>query len=216
MNIEDIKIGETYNVRMHVSDYYDGIIFCSTVISDDDKDGLQCGEEYEICHDEVDAFSPINPYTPLNLPTMTEIPEAYPKYDPCRLFKAGDVVEYRPKNGRANPNMLVGRKYKVHVDEPCDSGIVQVEIDPIRHIDTFVSYDQLKLVTPVEELEPYTVGKAEINTTDGEYDTWAVYDEHGYIVAQFAEEAYKPGEAKARAEAERDSRNAEWRKEMEK
>ena len=57
--------------------------------------------------------------------------------------------------------------------------------------------------------KPYDVFKGSYDTEEGEYDTWEVCNKHGNMVAQFVEEAYAPGEAKARAEAERDRLNAE-------
>lgn len=127
-----------------------------------------------------------------------------PKYDPCRLFKKGDEVEYHPKDGRANPNLLVGRKYKVAADEPCDSGIVQVEFDGLRHLDTFVAYNNLELVTPVEELEPYTVR---------EYEESFAVEKSGNIYSVFFKGSYY-AKAKEAAETERDRLNAEYRKEQ--
>lgn len=142
-----------------------------------------------------------------------------PKHDPCRLFKAGDEVEYRPKDGRANPNLLVGRRYKVSVDEPCDSGIVQVECDGLRHIDTFVAYNNLELVTPVEELNPYYIEENDI-----EFQVRMKYEDSDCLISVFRfkniVEGYKqyhdmlPTMTQARecAEAECARLNAEYRK----
>lgn len=164
-----------------------------------------------------------------------------PKHDPCRLFKKGDEVEYRPKDGRANPNLLVGRRYKVSADEPCDSGIVQVEFDGLRHIDTFVAYNNLKLITPIEELKPYSVVElsngdyavykgderlcvfrdGELVTPVEELEPYTIreYEDHyavekdGAMYSTFFKGSYHAN-AKAAAEAECDRLNAEYRKEM--
>lgn len=223
MNTEDIKVGETYNVRMHVSDYCDGIIFCSTVIGYDDKDGLQCGEEYEICHDEVDAFSPITPYTPLNLPTMTKIPEAYPKYDPNREFKAGDIVSPRFWCMRP-PTAYYISDVSGHFMP--DDGAYEVEKDELPDSTVLVKYKgeiismqacHLELTTPVEELEPYFVGESE-----NSYDLFRKTSGCNQLRASFWWKHNPTPElielskanAKAAAEAERDRLNAEWRKEQ--
>lgn len=131
-----------------------------------------------------------------------------PKYDPCRLFKKGDEVEYRPKDGRANPNLLVGRRYKVSADEPCDSGIVQVEFDGLRHIDTFVAYNNLKLITPIEELDPYF-----IEETEYEYCVSIMVGERKDTPATYHKRMHP--HAKEAAESECARLNAEWRKEQE-
>ena len=228
MNIEDIKIGETYNVRMHVSDYCDGIIFCSTVIGYDDKDGLQCGEEYEICHDEVDAFSPITPYTPLNLPIMTKIPETYHKYDPCRKFRKGDIVAPRIRDGRIPWGTLTSgsqiklnenKRYIVLMDENRNN----VRIDPIMgimeiaHTKITVDACHLELVTPVEELEPYFIEESHDGATivltvrsipNGEGIAFRYCPGWGGNVFH-SEEQFRQ-----HAEAERDCLNAEHRKEL--
>lgn len=195
MNIEDIKVGETYNVRMKFANIDEDGNYCFNMETKPYIYRLFNKTDVETC-----VFPMPDPAN------GTKNTEPAPKYDPCHLFKAGDVVEYRPKDGRANPNLLVGRRYKVSVDEPCDSGIVQVEFDGLRHIDTFVAYNNLELVTPVEELERYYI----------EHDStgFAIVDRLnvGYV-AHF--KAVQHPHAKEAAEAERDRLNAEHRKEQE-
>lgn len=147
-----------------------------------------------------------------------------PKYDPCRKFRKGDLVRLKAYNGRKPYDFWhkqtiehFGAKLDTVLADELDSGNVDIFQDaPIDELTVRVHSCHLELVTPVEELEPYTVGKSELITDDCECDTWAVFDKAGYVVAQYVEEAYKPGEAKARAEQERDRRNAEYRKDMEK
>ena len=158
MATKDIKVGNFYHVLVKVLgiDPTNGEITTETV--NEFGTSLNMEPTY-FARGEKEAFFPITPENGTkNSEPAPKHSEPAPKYDPCRLFKAGDVVEYRPKDGRANPNLLVGRRYKVSADEPCDSGIVQVEFDGLRHLDTFVAYNNLQLVTPVEELEPYSVG----------------------------------------------------------
>lgn len=152
INIEDIKVGEMYNVRMQVRDYANGIIFCCTVISIDEKDGVQCGEEYDICHDEIAAFSEITPEN------GTKNSEPAPKYDPCRLFRKGDKVRVVTYKGRNKTGVEAGEIGSIYKDEKDADVTVEVifygddlwEVDPAY----------LELVTPVEELEPFTCGES--------------------------------------------------------
>lgn len=190
MKPEEIKIGETYYIRVKADSKDSESVYCQLI--DADGNGRKALSFYNWM-----------------LYSFTPVPAA-PKYDPCRLFKKGDEVEYHPKDGRARPNLLVGRKYKVAADEqPCDSGIVQVEVefDGLRHLNTFMAYNNLELVTPVEERSPYYVK-----------ETASVYEvfnrnENNSSVAIFFKSQYSIEKAKERAEAERDRLNAEYRKE---
>ena len=148
MATKDIKVGNFYHVLVKVLriDPINGEITTETV--NEFGTSLNMEPTY-FARGEKEAFFPIIPEN------GTKNSEPAPKYDPCRLFKKGDEVEYRPKDGRANPNLLVGRRYKVSADEPCDSAIVQVEFDGLRHLDTFVAYNHLQLVTPVEEIKQF-------------------------------------------------------------
>lgn len=184
MKPEDIKVGETYYVRMKVTyKEKDQVRVKNPMVSVYGCDYMIVSHEY---------IHPTN---------------EQPTHDPCRLFRKGDEVEYRPKDGRANPNLLVGRKYKVAADEPCDSGIVQVEFDGLRHIDTFVAYNNLELVTPVEELEPYFV--MELKGAYGVYNTR--FQPETEVCHFFAD---MHPHAKEAAEAECARLNAEHRKEQ--
>lgn len=201
LNLEDIKVGEMYNVLMQVSDYADGIIFCSTVIGIDPKDGVQCGEEYEICHDEISAFSPISPSNDIKN-TQTA-----PKYDPCRKFRKGDIVRHVPHNGRECPAMPLDEYYRVKTltvveDEDANHNVF-VETQDGRN--KYIRFCFLELVTPVEEIEPYSVSEATVQ--------YLVKEDNKKVVAQFCK-LHHPN-AKAAAEAERDRLNAEYRKEQE-
>ena len=194
MNIEDIKVGETYNVQVIITSKEKGLteVEMSAVVAD--ARGKTLSEDVIYFNEsDLKAFAPCKPA---------------PKHDPCRLFKAGDVVEYRPKDGRANPNLLVGRRYKVSADEPCDSGIVQVEFDGLRHIDTFVAYNNLELITPVEEIEPhFFFDEDEVR----ELTVYTIYfgTKRNYELVSSLDKKYYTRE---QAEAERDRLNAEYRK----
>lgn len=152
-------------------------------------------------HHSVVSISPNVSFEHIVIPSPVK--ENKPKYDPCRPFKKGDIVEPVACNGRA-PLYLrkyIGTKQVVECDEDIN-GIVGIVGDVEA-----VSAAFLKLVTPVEELEPYCVK-----------ETTSVYEvfnrnENNSSVAIFFKSQYSIGKAKERAEAERDRRNAEYRKE---
>lgn len=87
MKYEDIKAGETYNVRVKVigiaKDGVDAIY-----IDDDGIAGLHIGKR------RVGILRPISPE---NAKKNTEST----KYDPCRRFRKGDKVRLVPYRGRA-------------------------------------------------------------------------------------------------------------------
>lgn len=88
----------------------------------------------------------------------TKNTEPSPKYDPCRKFRKGDRVELKEEIDGRNLSAFVsgltlGKVYTVEEDEKdctvvlsCDCGLGKY------------SFVHLRLVTPVEELEPYRVG----------------------------------------------------------
>lgn len=132
---------------------------------------------------------------------MTEIPETYPKYDPNRLFREGDKVKVVKNKGRIGSSTLpVGTRATVVKDEDeCDW--VFLKADDCDKLDT-IDPAYLKLVTPVEEVKPYSVGEStDYFSVDKDDEELSLYwkDKHP--------------NAKAAAEAECDRLNAEWRKE---
>lgn len=128
------------------------------------------------------------------------LPPTPPKYDPCRPFKKGDIVEPVACNGRA-PLYLrkyIGTKQVVECDEDIN-GIVGIVGDVEA-----VSAAFLKLITPIEELKPYSVGETtDYFSVDKDDEELSLYwkDKHPH--------------AKESAEAERDRLNDEYRKEQE-
>lgn len=193
MNIEEIKVGETYNVRMRVLSIDRGIITAETVLEQDGEWGIQCGEEYEICVDEADAFSPL--------------PSEQPKHDPTRLFKKGDEVRVVAWNGRdiariGQIGRVVSNEHNSRVELAIDGWTSSVYY-PACH---------LELVTPVEEL--YMVHS--IVGDNGKTAFFAVRKGDVSVAAFFCDtsRAFTEEQALAAAEAERDRLNAEWRKEQ--
>lgn len=209
MKPEEIKIGETYNVRMHVSHYSKGIISCSTVIGYDKVDGIQCGEEYDICHDEISAFSPIIPENGI------KNSEPAPKYDPCRLYREGDKVRYVKRNGRFCPGAHAFEKQlsllgTVVKDEQRDYFVVvNFENDEDNYL---IDPAYLELATPVEELGPYS------ERHNKAHAAWSIYGPFDLSAVNYfygERYPYTSETAKHAAEAECARLNAEYRKEQE-
>lgn len=148
INIEDIKIGETYNVRVKVSRMNTAGVFCYAC----DKDGSYLGKHPNLfTEDEVEAFSPII------LENGRKNSEPAPKHDPCRLFRDGDKVTPRLVNGRDFNSiaeeyrgmiLTVTRDEEKYDNVYVECGGDEFTIDPAY----------LELVTPVEELGPFTCG----------------------------------------------------------
>lgn len=143
----------------------------------------------------------------------TKNTETAPKYDSNRKFRKGDKVRLREYNGRKPYDFWhkqVIKNYGAELDtvleDELDSGNVDIFQDaPIDELTVRVHSCHLELVTPVEELEPYSVSE--------NLHGWIVFkDTPGNVVANFNN---THPNAKAAAEAERDRLNAEWRKEKE-
>lgn len=129
-----------------------------------------------------------------------------PKYDPCRRLKCGDIVELVEWNGR----FPIPKSYFKDIDiktfrvvaEEC-RGIVTIDLCGEAH---HLPICFLKLITPVEELEPYCVRKYSsfyaVEKRNNHKDRPATYDVDNHP------------HAKEAAEAERDRLNDEWRKEQ--
>ena len=139
MDIEDIKIGETYNVRVQVVKKETARVCCHTI----SKDG-NCFSDFLswFSKAETAAFSPMTP-------------ETAPKYDPCRKFRKGDkvrAVEYKGRRGTDCPN-FTGKIYTVSQEER-SNGLLKLTDDVYIY---YIDPAYVELVTPVEELEPYRV-----------------------------------------------------------
>lgn len=142
-----------------------------------------------------------------------------PKHDPCHLFRKGDIVEPCQVNGRwVSPAWedRAGIRYEVAKDEDPLTAHMEVK-DPDSPQPFLVHAAFFKLVTPVEELEPYFVGESE-----NSYDLFRKTSNGNQLRASFWWKhnptpdliELSKANAKAAAEAERDRLNAEWRKEQ--
>ena len=131
MDIEDIKVGETYLLPVTVSAI--------------EKDGWSYVASYS---DYVYKLAPEEVETLLQT-GIKNTPTA-PKYDPCRMFRKGDIVTPKERNGR----IPWGKDSKLVVvaDERMAGVTVRDEETGEEH---FICALFLELVTPVEELEPY-------------------------------------------------------------
>ncbi len=133
--------------------------------------------------------------------------ENKPKYDPCRLFKNGDRVTPKEVNGRHPGNR--GAIFTVRQDEAESGRNILLTLD--GHIGSItIDAAYLELVTPVEELMPYSIGKSD-------YNGFVNIEKKGKIIAMipYGKELHEhktEEEALAAAEAERDRLNAEYRK----
>ena len=134
MSMEDIKVGETYNLPVIVTDINEKSWF---------------------------KVRTIEPYTytlvPSEAKTLRPIGQEASKYDPCRKFKKGDKVRYEPKLGRSEPCITKGTICTVLSSE---NGVGRVFVEYANDegvYTTSILFCFLELVTPVEELEPYYV-----------------------------------------------------------
>ena len=141
--------------------------------------------------------------------------ENKPKHDPCRLFRKGDKVRIVKHNGRkfdaAPPTFQLGKVYRVDEDEDTEHCYVMLQSCDLYYAHP-VAF--LELVTPVEELEPYSVKpgyKSWHVERDGKIYSLYPYNETVSFSVWRNEE-----EAKAAAEAECARLNAEYRKEQNK
>ena len=136
--------------------------------------------------------------------------EPAPKYDPNRLFRKGDKVKPRERNGRIP--WAKDMTLTVVADESKAGVTVRDEETGEERLMCVLF---LKLVTPVEELEISRV------FNDKKMGAWIVTKDnftHAYFPYRCEVSdniANSKEEAKARAEAERDRLNAEYRKEQE-
>lgn len=194
MNIEDIKEGETYNVRVKVIEKYGNYV--DAIYAEYDA--------IEGIHIPKRRIGILHPISPEN---GTKNTENAPKYDPNRKFRKGDRVRVAENKGRClKPFALkIGDVLTVSKDEPNDDTCV-IWCKWLDQ-DFYLDPAYLKLVTPVEELEPYTISEGA--------GIIEVYNEKLEAVKSWFYSDVKAGvKALAEAEAERDRLNAEWRKEQ--
>ena len=197
MATKDIKVGNFYHVLVKVLgiDPKNGEI--TTETANEFGTSLNMEPTY-FARSEKEAFFPITPEN------GTKNSEPAPKYDPCRRFKKGDKVRVVEYKGRCKKShcIRVGDILSIAADEANDDTfIARCERN---NTDFYLDPAYLELVTPVEELEPYSVVDAHTH--------WDVADKDMKTVATYSK-GFHPN-AKAAAEAERNRLNAEYRKEQ--
>ena len=190
MNIEDIKAGETYNVRVKVSRINAAGVFCYAC----DKDGTYFGKHTNLfTEDEVEAFTPVTPA---------------PKYDTCRLFRKGDKVRVVEWNGRK----YYDYDHHTELKTGCIAEIWENEKDEQEEGFVSVMFEEhircvppcyLELITPVEEIEPWVID-------EGDPHFWGIVKIAGKFPVMLPRDYY----TREQAEAEVDRLNAEYRKEQ--
>ena len=189
MKLEDIKVGEIYNIQVKVIGIDDDSIHVFYADATD-LSGLHIKKQ------RAGILSPIPQ-------------EKAPKYDPRRKFRKGDIVKIVEWRGRRMADGSNGGVYTVQEDEKTnDYKGVSIKHETKGRLIGWarVHACNLELVTPVEELEPYIVKKYStffaVEKRNNHKDRPATYDLD-----------FHPN-AKAAAEAERDRLNAEYRKEQ--
>lgn len=143
MNIEEIKVGERYNV-------------CGCI-------GYKNEDEISITFECKPGVYCSIPFAKSHASMYFSLPPTPPKYDPCRPFKVGDEVRYCAPDGRiyADRGSLIehikNRDFTRVIRDELPNGKVGV-FDPFDEENPYyVPAHALKLVTPVEELEPYSI-----------------------------------------------------------
>ena len=200
MTHEEIKIGGVYDVRLKVikkttSDLTGQVEIGAYTMNRATNSPMKYEMSWFLA-EESPAFAEISPENGI------KNSEPAPKYDPCRLFKKGDLVRVVECKGRIKPYLknVLGKVYTLDASE-ADNQIVYIKADDIDLIDVC----HLELVSPVEELEPYEVPEST--------DYFAVFHrETGGELATFWKEGHPNPAAAAAAECER--LNAEDRKEL--
>lgn len=208
MDIEDIKIGETYNVRMKFADIDADGNYCFNMETKKHIYRLFNKADVEIC-----VFPMPDPAN------GTKNTAPAPKYDPCRLFKKGDKVRLQKWQHRdcafACKDLMEayaeGRIFEVQFDEREHCMVALRDPENPEH-PWHIPAPYLELVTPVEELEPYYLQEGERSTG------WGVWkrNKEGNAFSLMASFSSAHPYSKQAAKAECDRLNAEYRKEMKK
>lgn len=142
-----------------------------------------------------------------NIPIEDIVIPSSPKHDPCRQFREGDVVRFRKVNG----NNARCRYNGVEIKEGSLGRIVKEEgrncfwVKFDVHHNWCLDAAYFELITPVEELEPYSVKETM------SHDGWQIVRDGLPLVIY---DSRRHPNAKAAAKAERDRLNDEWRKEQ--
>lgn len=195
---EDLKYGEKYRLELLCKSQTKNIIVFET----------PTGDLLPLRANDLECVSPI---------PERENTESAHKYDPCRLFKEGDIVEPCQVKGRWFGTAWKKRSgilFTVTTDED-EEGVMWVQDPDSLHAQD-VEAVFFRLVTPVEELEPHFIEES----NDGATIVWTVKKRN---CSQGLDFRYCPGwggniffsenHCRKHAEAECKRLNAEYRKE---
>lgn len=193
MNLEYIKVGETYYFPVTVSAIHKS--GCIDVKAVEGRYG------YKLVPSEVRTLCAIRQGTSS-------------KYDPCRLLRKGDKVQVKRRDGRCNgkDGEYLREAFCTVIEDETRNELVRV-----LHNCTEYRLDPayLELIDPVEELEPYYLDTV---TTDDNYTKpyfVIATRKHGYRIRTFYANVFETIEqTRAAAQAECDRLNAEYREEL--
>ena len=193
MKPEEIKVGDFVNLKLLVTKKY------RYSRNDDGIKGIELesptGKSLVVWADDFEALFPEN---------GTKNADPAPKYDPCRPFKAGDIVTPCSVKGRWVSSAFKGRsglRYIVTEDEDEDGNMWVHRIG--SDFPQFVDAVYFQLVTPKGELEPYYLDT--ITTDDNNTKPYFLIKtrKHGHIIRTFYSNDFETIEqTKAAAEAE--------------
>lgn len=178
--------------------YNDGDIVIEVATTGGYGDGAEIIKDTKYVHPSCVSLPSVKP---IEMCHTAKIPKEYPKYDSCRRFKEGDIV--KPKENVylepfAEEPLDIRDRYVV--ESVLATGWLHVsaknEQEPFE-----IWGGMLELVTPVEDLKPYSV------TYD---DKFYHIHKHGEAASIAVYSEARHPHAKAAAEAERDRLNAEW------
>lgn len=198
MATKDIKVGNFYHVLVKVLGINPTNGEITTETANEFGTSLNMEPTY-FARCEKEAFFPITPENGV------KNSEPAPKYAPCRKFRKGDKVEYHPKDGRElfEAKRLLAQTLTVVENEHKEFNRVTVEA---QNGDTLsVPFYYLKLVTPVEEFEPYSL--------EHRPSEWLVVKKANNLILSSYNVGIHPN-AKAAAETECARLNEAYRKEL--
>ena len=209
MKPEDINVSDTYYVRLQVDCITSDIIYVTFL-------DMQHNRVQSVVFNKTFARA----ISPINAENGTEIAEPAPKYDPCRPFKAGDIVTPSSVKGRWFDTAWKDHReirFTVTKAENEEGTMWVQKADSSTPIWVLAAFFQL--VTPVEELERYVVIH---NDYEKYYEVcWKDDDEPDGRTGRTRcltifwyhnpPKTYTQEEARAAAQAECDRLNAEYR-----
>ena len=218
MNIEDIKVGETYNVRVkvdRVDTTFNAVFF--TIEGGDTVYAF--GVQDRKIHDLISPVIEVTGVCP---------PSKYDPYRKFRKFRKGDMVRYCAPDGRIYADRgslrehIKNRDLTHVVRDEQENGRVGV-YDPLDEENPYyVPAHSLELVTPVEELESYYIIDDDCNE---EHPFYVIQNRNSKLSSGLDEEIMRfvygqdytadKETVLKRAEAECARLNAEYRKERE-